>query len=151
MSFKQASVVGIAKLLPVAGSLGLACAQPLSVQIQRGKDDCVCAGTTTRSRDEFLVLQPVNCVLKLAVLPLEQPGPIRNTWIITGAALSLAASYSQVSLTLVCLCVMPRVCLHKELCIMTAHRLVGWCSKARPGGGGESWLASTHNAYWSRP
>lgn len=34
---------------------------------------------------------------------------------------------------------------------MTAHWLVGRCLKAWPGGGGESWIASTYNAYWSRP
>lgn len=77
----------------------MACAQPLSVQIQRGKDDCVCAGTTTRSRDEFLVLQPVNCVLKLAVLPLEQPGPIRNTWIITCSTIPCSLLLTGVSNT----------------------------------------------------
>lgn len=53
-----------------------------------------------------------------------------SIWILLVQQLSLAVIYSQASLMLVYLCVMPRVCLPKELCVMTAHPLVGWCSKA---------------------
>lgn len=39
--------------------------------------------------------------------------------------------------------------MHTELCILTVHPLVQWCSKVGLCVGSESWFSSTHSAYWS--
>lgn len=74
-----------------------------------------------------------------------------SIWILLVQQLSLAVIYSQASLMLVYLCVMPRVCLPKVLCVMTAHPLVGWCSKAGQDRVSESCLDSPSTLIGAGP